>query len=302
MQFELTDDVINQIIFSMEDQSEQPVFDSVEKKTIEKRSLTSIDTDRYYDIPVWNSVDGFRVMEHFVCTLNSPIAKKDLCAVLFAGKGVFRNFKDTLKEYPAVENLWFAFKQKAMKKDIIRWYNVLRDSWGLERVEGEPEETDYLVFGDFIFREYDAHNDSEHVCVAEQSALQILENAYDGGLGSIVAQLWKAQKNTTLTEDAVTFICESNDGDFSGMITGAPVSSQAKTTAVVTTFFILPAWRGLGIGKELFLIFLEELKKRNICWVLVPDMFIPQTFYRVLLRSGFEKTDIGFVANLTDTQ
>lgn len=302
MQFELTDEVVNQLIFSMEDQSEKNAFDSVQQILIETRDGTEIDSDRYYSLPVWDSISGFKVMEQFVSVLRSPLAKEKLRSVLFIGKGVFRNFKNVLKEYPEVEHLWFVFKQKEMKKEIIGWYNVLRDSWGLERIEGEPEETGELIQGDFIFREHNEDSDVAHILVAEQDAAQILEDAYSGELGFAAISLWQLQKKAIVKESEFTLVAETAEGEFSGFISAAPFPTTAKKTVVFTAFFILPAWRGLGIGKELFFIFLQKLQKRGIRWILILDMFIPETFTKVLLRSGFKKTDIGFTADLLETQ
>jgi len=302
MQFELTDEVVNQLIFSMEDQSEKNAFDSVQQILIETRDGAKVDSDRYYSLPVWDSISGFKVMEQFVSVLRSPLAREKLCSVLFIGKGVFRNFKNVLKEYPEVEHLWFIFKQKEMKKEIIGWYNVLRDSWGLERIEGEPEETGELIQGDFIFREHNGDSDVAHILVAEQDAVQILEDAYPGELGFAATSLWKLQKKAIVKESEFTLVSETAEGEFSGFISAAPLPTTAKKTVVFTAFFILPAWRGLGIGKELFFIFLQKLQKRGIRWILILDMFIPETFTKVLLRSGFKKTDIGFIADLLETQ
>ena len=60
MKFDLTDEVRNQIIFSMEDQGKSYVFDSVELKTV---PLSEVETgsDRYYKIPEWDSMDRFHL-------------------------------------------------------------------------------------------------------------------------------------------------------------------------------------------------------------------------------------------------
>ncbi len=298
MQFELSDDVINSLIFAMENQKENNVFDSEQKEVVELDNDASNDTDRYYSIPEWTSIDGFKVMEHFVASLHSPLAKEALHEVLFAGKGVFRNFKDTLKDYPEVEQQWFTFKQKVLKDKVVAWYNVFRDSWGLEKIEGEPEETENLIFDDFMFREYDKTLDYEHVLQAEDLAEQSLSSTYEKEFATVVSILWKNHKSLLETVDKKTYVCTNISGDFSGLISVSPVPSPAKDSAIVTLFFILPPWRGLGIGKELFMHCLQELKKRKIHIVIIPEMLVPKTFTKVLLRSGFSKTPIGFMVDL----
>ncbi len=300
MQFELSDEVMNSLIFAMENQKESNFFDSIEKEVVDIDIEASDDTSRYYSVPEWTSIDGFKVMEHFVASLHSPLAKEALHEVLFAGKGVFRNFKDTLKNYPEVEQQWFTFKQKVLKEKVVHWYNVLRDSWGLERIEGEPEETENLIFDDFMFREYNEALDSEHILQVENLAMQAIEHAFEGEFGITARVLWEKYK-TLLERDKITYICTNIAADFSGVISVSPVPEPAKNSVIVTLFFILPAWRGLGIGKELFMHCLQELKKRNINIVIIPEMFIPEIFIKVLLRSGFEKTPVGFIVDLNET-
>ncbi len=301
MQFDLSDDVINGLIFAMENQHEDNVFDCQMRCVVKLDIKVNDATDRYIRIPEWTSIDGFKVMEHFVSSLHLPLAKEALHEVLFAGKGVFRNFKNILKEYPEAEKQWFAFKQRVLKERIVQWYNVLRDFWGLERIEGEPEETENLIFDDFTFREYEEMLDMEHVLQAESMAIQDLEQSFPQEFSVIAKALYAKHKLDLKTEQHITMCCTNIAGDFSGVLSVLPVAEPAKNAVIVTFFFILPAWRGLGIGKELFLYCLQELNKRNYRWVLIPEIFIPETFTKVLLRSGFEKTPIGFMVDLKET-
>lgn len=298
MQFELTDEVINQLVFSMEDQNEKNIFDSVQKIVVETKADEQTDTDRYYSLPIWNSVNGFKIMEHFVSVLHSPLAREELRTAIFVGRGAFRNFKNVLKEYPEVEHIWFSFKQKEIKKGIIQWYNVLRDSWGLERIGAEPDETEELVRGDFVFRKYNEKRDALTILEVEEHILKEIESTYGGELGVAAASLWQLQKKSTMQGKELTFVAETAEGDFSGFIRASPFPSTAKKTVLITALFVLPAWRGLGMGKEFFYSFLQELHRNGVRWILIADMLIPQTFTRVLLRNGFTKTDIGFIVDL----
>ena len=151
MQFELTDEIRNLIVFAMEDQGNNYLFDSVEQKTVIKSTVEKVDEERFYTIPTWDSIKGFKLMERFISLLRNPLAREELRGVLFAGRGVFRNFKNVLHQYPEVEKLWYSFKEKEMKQIVSNWYNTLLDSWGLERLGEEPEETD-IVYDDVVFR------------------------------------------------------------------------------------------------------------------------------------------------------
>ena len=108
MEFDLTNELIKQITFAMENQTELFVFDSEEKVLKKKEDISkSFDSDeksgsfqresqvdnRYFSLPEWNSVLGFKMMEKFVSVLNNPLARSDLKQVLSLQKGSFRNFK-----------------------------------------------------------------------------------------------------------------------------------------------------------------------------------------------------------------
>ena len=90
MEFNLSEEVIHEIIFAMENQTSEFLFDSQELNccAIDKiqELETSEDKSRFYEIPQWNSASGFRVMEQFVSELHNPIAREELKDVLFSGK------------------------------------------------------------------------------------------------------------------------------------------------------------------------------------------------------------------------
>ena len=152
MKFELTSELINEIVFSMEDQNEFYLLDSTVPVLLKKEEVQNFDSDRYYTLPVWDSISGFKLMEQFVTVLKNAFIADKLRSTLLAGKGVFRNFKNVLKSYPEVEKQWFSFKEQKMKQVILSWYNDLRDFWGLEQLELEPEDNVELVQDDFTFR------------------------------------------------------------------------------------------------------------------------------------------------------
>ncbi|MGI5172994.1 GNAT family N-acetyltransferase [Treponema sp. OMZ 840] len=298
MQFELTDEIINQIIFSMEDQSGRYVFDS------ETNALTAVscsgqeDSDRYYSLPVWSSVNGFKIMERFVSSLRNPPVKEKLRTVLFTGKGVFRGFKDVLKEYPEVQNLWFVFKQNALKQEIIDWYNTLRDSWGAQEIGYEPEETDELVCTDFVFCECDRTSAEDfmrhvHDCMEDE-----IKDVYTGELADAFLRLGRTAHFLTDTSDSVLFTAKTNEGDFAGFIRTALFPKNAKKTVLITDFYVFPVWRGLGVGKSLFAFCIEGLKSKGFTHIFALSAHIPDFFEHVLFRSGFRRIPAGFFAGL----
>ena len=98
MEFDLTDELIKQITFAMENQTELFLFDSEEKLLVKKEDLPesyfieekgadsfTIEShieNRYYILPEWNSILGFKMMEKFVSILHNPLARLELKQVL----------------------------------------------------------------------------------------------------------------------------------------------------------------------------------------------------------------------------
>ncbi|GHU62982.1 hypothetical protein FACS189445_6200 [Spirochaetia bacterium] len=155
MQFELTEALVDDIVFTMENQDGIFLLDTVEGTVITEGDMDDDDGEndgRFIGLPDWDSSDGYNLMERFAAGFKNKVIRTKLSAALNRGRGVFRAFKDTLANYPDAEKLWFTYKDQEMKRAVIRWYNALREEWGLERIGEEPEETEDLVREDFQFR------------------------------------------------------------------------------------------------------------------------------------------------------
>ncbi|MFW6313725.1 MAG: UPF0158 family protein, partial [Spirochaetota bacterium] len=155
----LTRELIDQIVFGMENQDREYVLDTEEATVIPAEQIPEgAPAERYLSLPAWRSVDGYNLMEQFVATLHNPIFRSRLRAILASGRGVFRQFKDTVRERREIERLWFNFKERAMRDLVTDWYNDLREHEGLERLEAmvAETETDQLVESDFAFRGVEA--------------------------------------------------------------------------------------------------------------------------------------------------
>jgi GNAT superfamily N-acetyltransferase len=155
--FELTQELIDDIIFWMESQDGQYAVDVktggvVNLENLDENSRDGAEAEnRYADIPAWGPVDGFGLMENFTASLKNPPARKRLALALNQGRGVFRAFKDALAEFPPVEKLWFSYKEKELEKAVRLWYAGLREEAGIQKIGKEPEETDELITEDFLF-------------------------------------------------------------------------------------------------------------------------------------------------------
>jgi ribosomal protein S18 acetylase RimI-like enzyme len=184
MRFELDNTLIDDILFYMENQDGDFLLDTQKPCVIDINNNdydedTDYNDDRFISIPDWGPGDGYRLMEKFAANLKNPLIRKELSDALNRNKGVFRAFRDILEQYRETEKMWFAYKEKEMKKEIILWYNSLREEWGLEPIGSEPEDTTSLVFEDFVIKEQLADN-------SERSAVSFTAETADGDLAGLV--------------------------------------------------------------------------------------------------------------------
>ncbi|MFA6855991.1 MAG: GNAT family N-acetyltransferase [Treponema sp.] len=295
MTFVLTDELLNAIMSALENQ-EQKFLVQAETGMLINALSAGDDEEHNYALPEWNSAAGFRLREDFVNQLHAPLARDELQNVLHSGRGVFRNFKNVLKEFPEVEKIWHQFRRERMRSFIGGWYNGLRENWGLEKLDQTPEESDDLVHNDFIFQEYDPVKDRDIIlCSAE--ALDPDCN-WPQEIKDAVSVLWQHLFEYGDSASQTGFVCRTLTGDFAGCITAAPILSHAGKTAVLTSFFVPEAYRGLGIGSELFSMCLSDLQKRGRQYVLTANTIIPDSLIPMLERTGFQKTGSGFAAKL----
>ncbi|MDR1301329.1 MAG: GNAT family N-acetyltransferase [Treponema sp.] len=277
MRFELTEALTDDLLFSMEDQEGEFLLDTQEGVVVEKGTVfvedrdTNRGTGRYIALPAWHSADGYRLMERFAAGYKNTLIRTGLTAALAQGKGVFRAFKDTLNGYPEAEKRWFAFKTREMKLKIIRWYNALRDAWGLERIGTEPEETDDLVLEDFMFRK--PH--SQDLAAAAELHHRIREEGNQPG----AACLPEPQD----ASGGLALVAETGGGDFAGYIATTCIGK----TLYIHALEVKPEYRGLGIGEALFSRVLDTLDHAAISRVSMDLPVEAEWFSRVLLRKSF---------------
>jgi ribosomal protein S18 acetylase RimI-like enzyme len=273
MQFELTDALVDQILFCMEDQEGEFYLDSLEGEVVGgldfDYSLLE-ESGRCLDLPEWDSSDGFRLMERFAAGLKNPLIRDSLTEALDRGRGVFRAFKDVLSGRPEVEKLWFDFKDREMKREIFRWYNALREEWGLEKIGGEPEETEDLVCEDFRIREFHKDDSSQalelHRLCAKESGGAEDERELPGHAG----------------ED-FSLAAETGGGEFAGYISGQIKDKNLYISALE----IKVEYRGLGLGEALLTRFLQKYRDENTAGVYLDLPAGAGGFSRVLDRQGF---------------
>lgn len=295
MYFDLTERLKDSILDAMEDQTSVFVLDTKQGSLVISNQSTE-NNEQFVSLPQWTSEEGFKIRQQFVSDLHSPLAKDELQQILHSGRGVFRNFKNCLKNYPEIEKRWHLFKRLKMLSKINEWYNALREYWGLESLQNEPEDFEELVQNDFVFREYDSVMDKESVLQNADAEQGAFDDQLEEDVSSALNFLWKCRFQTQ-TEN-LGFVCRTFSNEFTGCITFQPCPSNSSKTVVMTAFFVLQNFRGLGIGKELLSRSLEDLRKRKFKWIIITNVIIPDHMIPLLNRSGFEKTGSGYIAKL----
>lgn len=105
-----------------------------EQELIETAKLILADEQgRFQDIPRRSSSDGYELMAEFAESVGNAKLRARLESVLH-GKGVFRRFKDALRDDPDEENRWYKFHDEKMRQEVRDWLNSL----GIEPIE-EPQ-------------------------------------------------------------------------------------------------------------------------------------------------------------------
>jgi ribosomal protein S18 acetylase RimI-like enzyme len=278
MQFELNQTLIDEIIFFMEDQSGEFLLDTEEGVVInvDEGELDENDGSRYISLPDWGPSDGFRLMEHFTAGLHNALVREELSAALNRGRGVFRAFKDTLGRYPETEKLWFGYKDRAMKREVVSWYNSLRETWGLELIGEEPEDIAGLALEDFRFRPGTAQDSApaqklHHACLDDLRAEKAVNAAICAGMGEWVFP------------GDICLVAETAGGDFAGYISAARVDTVLRICALE----VQAEYRGLGLGKALLDRLLEQADSEKVPPVIIDLPAGQGHFSRALLRENF---------------
>jgi GNAT superfamily N-acetyltransferase len=280
--FELTEALIDDILFSMEDQNGEFYIDAqmgvIMGELDFEFEAPPIDGERYISLPEWDSSEGFRLMERFAAGLKNPVIRDKLTMALDRGKGVFRAFKDALGLYPEAEQLWFKFKEREMRRVILSWYNGLREEWGLERIGLEPDETGDLVLEDFRFRE---RREEDYALAAELHRLCLGELH---GTADFPEPAGEDGDLPPLASGAPALVAETGGGEFAGHI----ASSERGGILRITALEVRPEYRGLGIGEALLSRLLEQVEMAGISRVLLDLPVQAEGFSRVLLRGSFK--------------
>ncbi len=298
MQFELTDALTDDIISAMENQDVEYVVDAQEHQLVVSDSDGNTpDEGRFYSLPEWGPSDGFGLREEFVNNLHAPLAREELQSAMHSGRGVFKNFRNALKNYPEIDKRWHIYKHRFMSARINDWYNSLREIWGLEKLDQLPESDDTLVHDDFSFKEYDSAADKQTVLL-NITAGSCEDDTLPPEVNRAFYGLWRTQFENSNAGNQTGYICSSLSDEFAGCITVSPLVQSQETIVMITSLFVPEQFRGLGIGTELIEMCISSLKDCGKEWVLLPNTLAPDILQPLLIRTGFRKINSGYILSL----
>ena len=258
VKFDLVSEIVERIVFAMEDQGADYSVDVETAEMVKDRGAHL--GERFVPIPPWRPIDGFHLMERFVAALRNPIHRDRLRNALNSRGRVFRAFKDELRLIPYVEQRWYRFKMTEMRRIVTEWYDLERRSRGLERLGPEPEETDDLVASEFAFGRADAA-DLVHV-----------------------VRLHEAARPLTADPNALLVVVRGSRPGIVGFIGGVP---EGRDTVCVGAIAVAPEFRGLGIGRSLLSHFIHEAAEAGYSSVQVELCDQEQEFERLFAQQGF---------------
>ncbi len=287
----LNDEFMFQIIFCMEDQGNEYVLDLqkqliVEHVFVEERE--EADANRFLELPEWLPSDGYHTMEKFVATLRNPVYREKLRDVLQAGRGVFRQFKNVVHEMPAVERLWFHFKDMEMQKRIYEWYELYDASFTFSRLPGEGMEDESLdalredfQFSDDIETYSEAYEELKEECLALYEHRNIPYKRY---LLDEIGKAWQIGKG-----DHIIFaLTPSNE------VAGAILwHHEPGAPAVIRAYCIRKSFRGLGLFHLLFDRVCERSNSVGASDIILElwDEFIPmESMFREIKVKSIKKS------------
>ncbi len=260
MNFVLTPPMIDKISFAMEDQKEQYAVNVETGEVAPVSGLTEEAlAEAWTRLPRWGSAEGFHLMESFITSLDNPAWREQLSRSLTMGRGVFRAFKDVLKQNREIERLWFRYKERRLRTIIISWYNANREARGLEKLPIEPEETDELVMSDFSF----SWGVGDHAPDIESLDRDAFFSLFPDEEPSRLETRYREKRSgiePAGTERSPILVAETPSGELAGIAWGM-IDGQSVH---IVQLAVSPGLRGLGLGESLLRQFLLAMRERGM--------------------------------------
>lgn len=284
---DLTEALLEELLFAMEDQDNPRVMD-IEHRALVEISEAADDVDdptRYIPLPRWSSQDGFRMMAWFVDTVKNPLLQEELRMILDSGQGVFRRFKSSLKQRPSILKSWQDFKRRTMQKAVTEWIREWEDYWNLASLDLMPaEETETLVDTDFDFDE--GLKGRERIVAAwDELAHEEVASGAGWPESGRLLQAFARRSHAAAAEDL--FFWGLAPDEEAGLLWVRPWKLVYGCVWEVLLWYVSPPYRGLGLGKALFNRAHERARETGATDMILEIWGDQEALERVVRRQGF---------------
>jgi GNAT superfamily N-acetyltransferase len=222
-------------------------------------------------------------MERFVSTVKNPLYRDELRAALNGGRGVFRRFKDILKQHEPLERLWYNFKDREMRQVVAEWYARITEAEELAKLGEEPEENEALLLSDFVLREQ--YGDPEEIADTLRKAVEEAYAEYAPALREHMC----IRLSSGIDEETLLFSAETPEGERAGSLAARVYENVVGSVMVIRYLYVEEAFRGLGLSKVLIDKCIEAARREEVaelmCELPGRSFFMEKEF----LQRGFRE-------------
>ncbi len=298
--FDLTSELLNQMIHAMEDQNADYFFDVSEGSLRDAAQVADPEAPELVPIPDWEPSDGFELMESFVAGLANPEWQERLRGALAGGRGAFKRFKATAKQNHHVMAAWRRHKRRRMQRRVYDWYNDLRNSWGLNPLEPEEgsEDRQALLFEDFSLRRTSLGGYRKAIRELLGAAHRELYRKLPAPLAEALYEEppWLAPGATgdpapETSEAPEGIVALDPEEELAGVVWGRRRGALLELTEVL----VRPIYRGIGLGGLLFDRWMDDAIADGAHYLLIRRGLAHPAIRALAAARDFEATEVGYL-------
>jgi GNAT superfamily N-acetyltransferase len=263
----INEEILERVVYGMENQKTRLFMDPANGNLRPE----SENDGTFIPMPSWGPTDGYRLMSGFTATLPDSVLRERLAEILQSGSGVFRHYKDALKERPEIERIWRQYKKREMRKAAVSWLSRWNEALELDSLAPEPEDLDDLVLADFAFREAQPR---------EIEAILKLERSNKGSSNNL------SPDDSGIDLSLIT-AAENPSGDLVGY-SGVLINADAGSGSCRLHVYVLPDFRGLGIGRRLISITIAKAEVSGVRSIRLHTGKTGRTLEDYMKSAGFK--------------
>ena len=256
-QLNLTEEILERVVYGMENQKDRLLLNPSDGLLYPEKE----NDGSFIPLPPWGPSEGYRLMDGFAASLPDTGFRRRLFDILHSGSGVFRNFKNALKERPELESLWRRYKKREMRKAALSWMSRWTEALVLEALGPEPEDDwSQLSFSEFLIRKIEEDEQDKVSMWIQLAEAENLSGINTGECSSSYPEY---------PEDGDVLVAESPAGEIVGFSWLSIISTEAGLEGRLNQVYVLPEFRGLGIGRLLIHASLKQAEDRGVALLTV---------------------------------